>query len=243
MGFPGPDLPFDPATQETSIEGVFLVGDAASGAATIVKAIASARRAVDAICAREGGSHFRTRAVPRENAAALRRERDGLIPVSAAGAGDEVVGATESRRCLGCQAFCGKCVEVCPNRANTIVAVGGGLRDEVQIVHLDALCNECGNCATFCPWDGKPYKDKLTVFSSEEDFRSSVNPGFFLTAGRGSLRVGLETRELILDEAGTIAPEAIPAAAGEDGARAALLEVVQAIVRDHSYLLGPVDMR
>ncbi|MBE3132272.1 MAG: FAD-dependent oxidoreductase [Acidobacteria bacterium] len=243
MGFPGPDLPFDPATQETSIEGVFLVGDAASGAATIVKAIASARRAVDSICAREGGSHFRTQAVPRDTAAALRRERDGLIPVSATGAEEAEVGSTESRRCLGCQAFCGKCVEVCPNRANTIVAVGGGLRDEVQIVHLDALCNECGNCATFCPWDGKPYRDKLTVFSSEEDFRSSANPGFFLAAGRGSLRVGLETRELILDEAGTIAPEAIPPAAGEDAARAALLEVVQAIVRDHSYLLGPVDTR
>jgi putative selenate reductase len=243
MGFPGPDLPFDPATQETSIDGVFLVGDAASGAATIVKAIASARRAVDAICAREGGSHFRTRPIPREKAATLRRERDGLIPVSGARADDAEVGGTESRRCLGCQAFCGKCVEVCPNRANTIVAVGGGLRDEAQIVHLDALCNECGNCATFCPWDGKPYRDKLTVFSSEEDFLSSANPGFFLVAGRGSLRAGGEARELILDEAGTIAPETIPVATGEDAARAALLEVVQVIVRDHPYLLGPVDMR
>lgn len=238
MGFPGPDLPFDPTTQETSIEGVFLVGDAATGAATIVKAIASARRAVDTICAREGGSHFRTRAAPRESAEALRRERDGLIPAPAAGSDDVEIGATEARRCLGCDTLCAKCVEVCPNRANTIIAVGAGLRDQGQIVHLDALCNECGNCATFCPWDGKPYRDKLTVFSGEEDFLASTNPGFFLADGKGSVRVGTEVRELVVDQSGVVA-----AGPGEAPLHAGVLEVVQAIVRDHPYLLGPVQMR
>ena len=42
------------------------------------------------------------------------------------------------------------------------------------------MCNECGNCAVFCPYDGRPYKDKFTLFWSEEDFENSENQGFML---------------------------------------------------------------
>jgi putative selenate reductase len=43
------------------------------------------------------------------------------------------------------------------------------------------MCNECGNCATFCPYESdKPYKDKLTLFWKEEDFNNSKNNGFIL---------------------------------------------------------------
>jgi putative selenate reductase len=112
-----------------------------------------------------------------------------------------------------------KCVEVCPNRANTLVRVPGGFRDEFQIVHIDSFCNECGNCATFCPWEGKPYKDKLTVFATEEDFNDSTNPGFFISGGEGKARVG-----------GRIVPLDLV----DDSTRA----VVQAIVKDNGYLLG-----
>ena len=107
--------------------------------------------------------------------------------------------ATESKRCLGCRALCMKCVEVCPNRANTLVRVTDGFRDEAQIVHIDAFCNECGNCATFCPWEGRPYRDKLTVFATEEDFRDSTNPGFFLAGGKGQVRLGGRTGPLAVD--------------------------------------------
>jgi putative selenate reductase len=231
MGFPGPELLFDPATQETAIQGVFLLGDAASGASTIVKAIASARRAADAICGREGGSHYRSRVLPAENTAVLRLARDGLLAASAPDADDETLGRTEARRCLGCRALCAKCVEVCPNRANTIVAVAG-LRDEGQIVHLDALCNECGNCATFCPWEGRPYKDKLTVFSLEKDFHESGNPGFFLSDGRGFIRLDGQAKELVLDGAGEV-PEA--------EAPAEVRALIRAVVQEHSWLLGPVQ--
>lgn len=41
------------------------------------------------------------------------------------------------------------------------------------------MCNECGNCAVFCPYAGRPYKDKFTLFWSEEDFTNSENEGFF----------------------------------------------------------------
>ena len=231
LGFPGRELPFDPSTQETSTPGVFLVGDAASGASTIVKAIASARRATDTICEREGGSRYRNNVLPPEDTAALRGQRDRIVPASTPGMDDGEAARAEGRRCLGCRALCAKCVEVCPNRANTIVAVPG-LRDEGQIVHLDALCNECGNCATFCPWDGRPFKDKLTLFSLEEDFRNSTNPGFFLEGRTGLIRTDGEVRDLALDESGAMPDDSAPA-----GVRA----VVQAIVRDHAWLLGPVD--
>lgn len=244
LGLPPGKPAIDARTQETGVPGLFLIGDAAAGAETIVKAIASARRAVDAICAQESGevaggvpvrapgSAGAGRApagnLPAEDTTRLRTLRDRLIPVSAASAEDEEVRDTESRRCLGCRALCLKCVEVCPNRANTLVRVEG-FSDEAQIVHLDAFCNECGNCATFCPWEGRPYKDKVTVFENEEDFRDSANPGFFLRRGRGMVRLDGRVRELMVDPAGNVTD-------GIDEAPAKA--VVSAIVREYPYLLG-----
>ena len=49
-----------------------------------------------------------------------------------------------------------------------------------QIIHVDGMCNECGNCATFCPYDSRPYKEKFTLYWSEEDFNDSTNEGFLL---------------------------------------------------------------
>jgi putative selenate reductase len=71
-------------------------------------------------------------------------------------------------------------VEVCPNRAN-IQIYDDNFRDKNQILHLDYLCNECGNCTTFCPFDGAPYKDKFTLFGNEKDFGESDNNGFVFT--------------------------------------------------------------
>ena len=52
------------------------------------------------------------------------------------------------------------------------------------------MCNECGNCAIFCPYSGRPYKDKFTLFWSEEDFADSENNGF-LPLGGEKVRVRL----------------------------------------------------
>ena len=46
-----------------------------------------------------------------------------------------------------------------------------------QIVHIDGMCNECGNCGFFCPHSGLPYKDKFTLFWDEEGFKDSTNKG------------------------------------------------------------------
>jgi putative selenate reductase len=217
----------DPATQETGVPGVYLVGDAAEGAATIVRGIASARRAADAICAKEGGTRADRWPLPPEDTAALRASRDRLIPVTTE-TGRGRTASIEAGRCLGCRALCVKCVEVCPNRANTLVTVPG-LRDEAQIVHIDAFCNECGNCATFCPWEGRPYRDKLTVYATEEDFLDSGNPGIFVGSGTRLVRLQGQVSSFTLDAAGSVT-----AGISEEPVKA----VVRAIVRDHPYLLG-----
>ena len=229
MGLSDAEAAVDPSTQETRIAGVFLIGDAAQGAETIVKAIASAQRAADAISVREGGSRYRNGKLPAEDTLVLRSRRDRLIPASTSSTDDEQTMDKESRRCLGCRALCTKCVEVCPNRANTMIRVANGFRDEWQILHLDALCNECGNCATFCPWDGKPYRDKLTIFATAEELQKSTNPGFFLSSGRGLLRLGPSVREFVLDAGGNV-----PGDIGDESVRA----VMQTVVKTHPYLFA-----
>jgi putative selenate reductase len=223
----------DPRTQETSVSGVYLIGDAAGEPSTIVEAIASARRAVQAVVAREeatGGRAARLPAAPPAlDPEALRAARDGLLPAEPPGTPDPAAAATEARRCLGCRTLCMKCVEVCPNRANALVAVEGPFRDSCQVVHVDALCNECGNCATFCPWEGRPYRDKLTVFATEEDYLGSSNPGFFVSRGMGRIRVDGREGVLCADATGGVVADL-----GDQ----ATLTLVQAVLRDHGYLLG-----
>ncbi len=85
-----------------------------------------------------------------------------------------------------CRASCGICVAVCPNRANVTVRVkGDDFRFDRQILHLDGSCNECGNCATFCPEGGRPYLEKPTLFRNTADFIDSNNSGFVIL-GEGS---------------------------------------------------------
>jgi putative selenate reductase len=82
-------------------------------------------------------------------------------------------GSKDAARCLLCDEVCEICCEVCPNRANVSIMADG----RAQVVHIDSMCNECGNCGIFCPHIGLPYKDKLTLFRSQEDFHDSANKG------------------------------------------------------------------
>lgn len=87
-------------------------------------------------------------------------------------------GSEEGRRCLQCARVCELCAEVCPNRANVSLSIPG--RPMRQILHLDALCNECGNCTVFCPYDSSPYREKFTLFATEKDFLESPHSGFYI---------------------------------------------------------------
>ncbi len=84
--------------------------------------------------------------------------------------------SSEKERCLECSHICENCVDVCPNRANVAVQVPGCKAP--VIVHVDYMCNECGNCNSFCPYSSAPYQNKFTLFANEKDFDNSGNQGF-----------------------------------------------------------------
>jgi len=128
----------------------------------------------------------------------------------------ESAARSEAARCLQCSTLCDKCVEVCPNRANyayvispmkmtlpTLSCRNGKLiisgeqafqvEQRRQIIHIDDFCNECGNCATFCVHQGKPYQEKPRLFLSESDFRQEENNAFYI--GRDSRRWMIKRRE------------------------------------------------
>ncbi len=94
-----------------------------------------------------------------------------------------------------------------------------------QIVHVDGMCNECGNCAVFCPYsEGRPYKDKLTVFWGEEDFENSENEGFLEVDG--GVKVRLDGQVAVFD------PDD-----GDCGLPDGVRRTIQAVRRDYAYLL------
>ena len=110
----------------------------------------------------------------------------------------------EAGRCLHCDELCNVCVTVCPNLANFSYAIEPctfhlqkAIREEdgslsfqedrmfmidqpYQVLNLRDFCNECGNCTTFCPTSGKPFKDKPGLSLSMESFNREEH-GFFLS--------------------------------------------------------------
>ena len=152
-----------------SWQGVHIIGDAKKGPATVAEAIADALSCVEAIT----GSQTTTTKISNTKPQAKKR---GYLCL-------DMNATTEPERCLECQTICEICAEVCPNRANVVIEVEG----RRQVVHMDALCNECGNCETFCPYNGAAYKDKFTYFSNQEDFNNSQNKGFYLQANKSPI--------------------------------------------------------
>lgn len=157
-------------------EGIYFVGDCTSGSASVVEAISDARVVTDKILENNNikediFSNFNQIDYLRtfdEKSMVDRGKRK--YPVK-----DDYV------RCLSCNIYCGRCVDVCPNRANRVIPYSNpDFKDNYQIIHLDYLCNECGNCETFCPYEGFPYKDKFTIFDSLKKFNHSENSGIFV---------------------------------------------------------------
>lgn len=160
----------DQATLETNLKDVYVIGDANLGPATIVEAIADATKAAGNICQIHNNHYEQTNI--NDDRASVRNKRGVLIQ-------DEAL-CGQAGSCLECSTICESCMDVCPNRANIVVTVKG----EPQIVHVDRMCNECGNCETFCPYASAPYKDKFTLFNTEADFKDSTNSGFYVVDPR-----------------------------------------------------------
>lgn len=158
---------------ETNIENVYVVGDCKAGASTIVKAVADAKVVTKNILDKCGlVNDFRKFDVsPSEETL---YDRKGILAHG-------IHTKDDGKRCLTCNKVCELCVDVCPNRANVMIKLSSSsnlLSQNHQIVHVDGMCNECGNCGIFCPHTGNPYKDKITVFWTEHDFIDSTNKGF-----------------------------------------------------------------
>jgi putative selenate reductase len=164
------------ATVAGGLGEVYVAGDGRLGPDTVVRAIADAKVVARAILRLHGirPDFDRSPAAVFTSHDLLTARRGVLV--------DRVATPAEGARCLRCDEVCEVCVEVCPNRADVAVTVPG-LADPRQVVHLDGLCNECGNCGTFCPHAGLPYRDKLTVFWDRHDFDASPNVGVLALVG------------------------------------------------------------
>jgi len=204
---------------QSSIENVHVIGDGRLGPSTIVRAVADAKTAVRAILHRENlAVDYDERPAKVEGDPHDVHGRRGLLIAA-------VNGRAEGDRCLTCDVICEVCAEVCPNRANVAITVPG-FADPRQIIHIDGLCNECGNCDTFCPHAGRPYKDKITIFWAREDFEDSTNTGF-LPLGDGtylSRTPDGSVREL---------------QAGDEVLPEAMSRVLAAIEKDYEFMLAP----
>ena len=200
------------ANMMTTEAGVYAVGDSRRGPATVVEAIADSAKAAAAIA---GISYDK---YAEANVAA-----DEKLYTAKKGVQSRDTGKTPDDRCLGCPTVCEVCTDVCPNRANVAIHVPG--KCKAQIIHVDGMCNECGNCEVFCPYKGgRPYKDKFTLYWSEEDFLDSTNEGF-LSLGGTQVKVRLDGKVETVD------------VAGETDLPADAVAVIRTVLKDYAYLI------
>ena len=164
---------------KTNLEGVYAGGDAMRGPATVVEGIADAQYFANAVIGEAHKFAIPAKAVAtREEAVA----KKGVLCESA---------KCEGNRCLTCNVVCQVCADVCPNRANVVIELPDGRQ---QILHVDRMCNECGNCAVFCPYDSAPYREKFTLFLTREGIDESVNNQGFLPLGGKKVLVRLDSK-------------------------------------------------
>jgi putative selenate reductase len=122
----------------------------------------------------------------------------------------------EASRCLLCDEVCNICTSLCPNLALQSydtesvkydlqkITMGIIEPDSVfeisqnqQIIHIADWCNQCGNCETFCPSSGAPYKEKprlylnKTYFTTNDDGYYYENENHTLSGKEGNINFSL----------------------------------------------------
>jgi len=166
--------------------------------------------AADPLAGLAWAEHQRQRS-RRERASASPEAQPGPELFAAAAGLNAAQARREAERCLHCDDLCLLCVGVCPNRALVAFACEPGnypvlrgvkrkdgaelsavdvfqVRQKYQLVHVADFCNACGNCATFCPTAGAPYKDKPHFYLRHEDFLLAAD-GFYLEPQKGEVKV------------------------------------------------------
>ncbi len=158
----------------------------------------------------------------------------------------------EASRCLHCDVICNVCVGVCPNLANfayTLEPVSWQLLKAVrqedgsitfendqdfevtqafQVLNIRDLCNECGNCTTFCPSAGKPFADKPGLCLSIDAFNREQE-AFYLSR--------LPGKDILIFKH----HEAIHTLTLSDGTFTYETDQVRAVIRPQDFMLQSVE--
>ncbi|MBZ9606772.1 putative selenate reductase subunit YgfK [Clostridium estertheticum] len=208
----------DLTTLETNIEKVYVAGDGLHGPATVVEGIADATKFARAVVKEEKNCDLTMNLPKVSTNSESPTAKKGILKM-------ETRGPKECERCLECSTICEACVDVCPNRANVTIKVKGNKMH--QIIHLDKMCNECGNCEMFCPYNSAPYKEKFTLFATEVDFENSQNVGFVLINKDEKIvkvRLDGEVLEVNLKESNTVISKDIE-------------NMIWAVISNYSYII------
>ena len=194
---------------ETNIEGVYTAGDCLRGPCTVVECIADGQKFADKVI---GKKHAMDIPIEAYTTPIKAIEKKGMLC-------DSCPDMYEADRCLNCSTVCENCVDVCPNRANVVITLSDTRR---EILHVDRMCNECGNCMSFCPYDSAPYKEKFTLFNNIDDFNDSENMGF-LVLSDNKVRVRLaNVKDYDLSELNVL---------GKD-----IESLIKTVINDYKYL-------
>jgi putative selenate reductase len=106
---------------------------------------------------------------------------------------------------------CNFCITVCPNDAffsiRSLTDDAAGMDARQQYLVFAELCNECGNCMTFCPEDGDPAAIKPRLYLDESVFAAREGQGFLVERSqvmshRGPDRAATLVQQLLASEAG-----------------------------------------
>lgn len=189
----------------TKLERVFAGGDVRQGPANIISAVADGRRAAEAIIEAAGVLDAKRNDLePRNSDRSMLMQMKGRrvwskLPDEHEEYSSKVIrdageAMEEASRCLLCDELCNICVTVCPNLANQhyetepfSIDLNQGkfeIRQKVQTYNIGEFCNECGNCQTFCPTSGAPYRDKPRVWLTKSGFDHALYGFFYDHSGR-----------------------------------------------------------
>ena len=172
---------------KTNVENVWCAGDAHRGPATVVEGIADAASFAEAVIGEAHTYDIPEAAYPSKAQAIAKK---GILKLAKDA-------CCEGSRCLDCNTVCENCADSCPNRANVVIKLSDGRH---QILHIDKMCNECGNCTQFCPYASEPCRDKCTLFQTKEDMEDSRNAGVLFLGGDKVLVRMAEVKEYDLSQ-------------------------------------------
>lgn len=224
--FPGKEVQINQSTLETQFKNIFAGGDAVRGADSLINAIADGQKVADKILRRiekqldlsikpekkltdEEFQHKLALRVPGGKIPSISLdERHSFEMVHPTLTEEQAI--AEADRCLYCNDVCNICVTVCPNLANVAIktepveikipSVNDSfvVQQSNQIINVGDFCNECGNCTTFCPTNGDPYKTKPKFYLTKESFDQEDNC-YFMSGNTLSFKSNGKIKTLILD--------------------------------------------